>query len=164
VNLVDNTFASNGKVLGEVSGFNGVEFLTGYTGTAVVTGNTFQNNTANGLFVGGASNKIQITNNTFDNNIVGVFLNFSTVPIIATVQGNRFVVPVGSPETDEGIQANGSGVTVTIGGAGALENTIDGYDDFEFIVLANSPNATILANVYTRAGIAIPPSEAIRFA
>ena len=54
MNLVDNTFASNGQIRGEGTGLNGVEFFTDFTGTAIVTGNDFENNTAAGIFSGSA--------------------------------------------------------------------------------------------------------------
>jgi parallel beta-helix repeat protein len=156
-------------IRGEAAGFNGVEFLTGYEGTANVTGNLFQNNTATGVWVGGAANNLQIDNNTFDNNVVGVFLDASAAPISATVQGNTFVVPVGSPDTDVGVLTVGSGVTATIGGGGSLGNTIENYVDGNFILQSNgspnqslgNPNDTILGNTFLQAGVAISPSEAI---
>ena len=169
VNLVDNTFASNGEIRGEAEGFNGVEFLTNFTGTAVVTGNLFENNTASGIWTGSSANNMQITGNTFDNNVVGVFLDASAAPIRATVQGNTFAVPVGSPVEDVGVLAVGGGVTATIGGNGALANTMENYSNGSFIVQSNgsptesvgNPNDTILANTFLYAGIAVPPSQAI---
>jgi len=82
----------------------------------------------------GATNNIQIANNTFDNNVVGVFLDASSAPISATVQGNTFVVPIGSPDTDVGLLATGSGVTATIGGDGSLANTMENYANGAFII------------------------------
>ena len=169
VNLVDNTFASNGETRGEATGFNGVEFEANFTGTAVVTGNLFENNTAAGIWAGSSANNMQITGNTFDNNVVGVFLDASAAPISATVQGNTFVVPVGSPVIDVGVLAVGGGVTATIGGNGALANTMENYSNGSFIVQSNgsptesvgNPNDTILGNTFLDDGIAVPPSQAI---
>jgi parallel beta-helix repeat protein len=162
-NLVDNTFASNGVTRGGGTGFNGVEFFTSFTGTAVVTGNLFQNNTASGVYIGSAPNNIQIGNNTFDNNVVGVSLDASAAPVSATVQGNTFVVPIGSPDTDVGLLAMGSGVTATIGGDDALANTFENYVNGHFIIQSNGFNDTNLGNgnTFLSAGVAVPPSEAI---
>ena len=132
VNLVDNTFASNGEIIGEATGLNGVEFFINFTGSAIVSGNVFENNTAAGIWGGSSSNNIQITNNTFNNNVVGVFLDASAAPISATVQGNTFVVPVGSPDSDVGFLTIGR-VTATVGGDGTLANTFENYFAFRSI-------------------------------
>ena len=127
-----------------------------------------ENNTAAGIFSGSAPNNLQITNNTFDNNVVGVFLGASAASISATVQGNTFVVPVGSSDTDVGILAIGS-VTATVGGNGALANTMENYANGRFIAESNGspgpfvgdPNLTILENTFLDAGIPVPLSQAI---
>ena len=177
VNLTGDTFASNGEVVGESSGLNGVEFFgvpglaDNYTGTAVVSGNLFENNTANGLFIGSSSNTMQIVNNVFENNIVGLSMDSTAAVINATVAGNTFEVPVGTADNYAGILAIGSGVMATIGGAGAQENAIENYTDGNFIHEALAPgqdaggsNLNIQANIYTYAGRAVPPSDAILYA
>jgi parallel beta-helix repeat protein len=169
VDLVDDTFSSNGEIPGADTGFNGVEFLTGYSGNATVTGSQFLNNTAFGVFSGGSANNIQITNNVFDNNLAGVFLDASDAPITATVQGNTFVVPASAPDTDNGFLAVGAGVTATVGGAGALENTFEDYQVGHSILQGDgypnesvgNPNDTILTNIYLSGGLPIPASEAV---
>jgi parallel beta-helix repeat protein len=168
VNLVGNTFASNGEIRGEATGLNGVEFSTGFTGTAVVTGNSFVDNTAAGIWSGGSSNNIQITNNTFDNNVTGVFLDASAAPISATVQGNTFVVPVRSPDLYVGFLTIGR-VTATVGGDGTLANTIENYANGRYIAESNggpnafvgNPNVTILTNTFLSNGMPVAPSQAI---
>ena len=178
VTLTGDSFASNGQVVGETTGFNGVEFLGGlgnadnYTGTAVLTGNVFQNNTGNGVFVGSASSNVQFVNNQFEDNIVGLFMDSTgETTINATVQGNTFVVPVGTAGNYAGIIGVGSGVTATIGGTGDLENTIENYTDGNYIheavasgQNAGGPNLNIQANIYTNAGRPVPPSAAILYA
>jgi hypothetical protein len=53
-NLTDNTFATNSTVRGFVpgSGFDGLEFFHTFTGSAIVSGNTFSANTAYGVYSG----------------------------------------------------------------------------------------------------------------
>ena len=166
VNLDHNMFASNGVTPGEANGFNGVEFLTNYTGTAVLTGNTFLNNTANGVFIGSATNAIRIVNNTFDNNFVGLFMD-STVgpaPINATIQGNTFEIPLGSSTDAKGILGIGTGVTATIGG-----NTLKNYaystllpNNGAFIFESRSPKFTIQGdNMFLSGTITVPEANAI---
>jgi hypothetical protein len=177
VTLTGDTFASNGEVVSEIAGLNGVEFFgvpgqaDNYTGTAVVSGNIFENNTANGLFIGSSSNTMQIVNNVFENNIVGLSMDSTAAVINATVAGNTFEVPVGTADNYAGILAIGSGVTATIGGAGAQENVIENYTDGNFIHEALAPgqnaggaNLNIQANIYTYAGRTVPPSDAILYA
>jgi hypothetical protein len=166
VNLTGNTFASNGTVVGYVSGFNGVEF-SGFTGTAVVSGNTFSANTANGIFIGGASQALQITGNTFVNNLVGLNMDASVAPIAAVIQGNTFTTSLGSG--DQGLVAAGSGVTATIGGPGSEGNTFANFAYQRSILkyyasrgqTIGAPNLTILANMYLSGGTPVDPSQAI---
>ncbi|HEX3447741.1 MAG TPA: right-handed parallel beta-helix repeat-containing protein, partial [Isosphaeraceae bacterium] len=169
VNLVDNTFASNGEISGEATGLNGVEFFINFTGSAIVSGNVFENNTAAGIWGGSSSNNIQITNNTFNNNVVGVFLDASAAPISATVQGNTFVVPVGSRDPQlVGFLTIGR-VTAIVGGDGTLANTIENYADGRYIAESNggpnafvgNPNVTILTNTFLSNGMTVPPSQAV---
>jgi hypothetical protein len=71
------------------------------------------------------------------------------------VQGNTFTVSAGS--TDQGIFADGSGATATIGGTGNQENTFQNYATGNAIVQENAtgtppvtvgyPNLTILGNI-----------------
>ena len=91
-NLTGNTFASNGTAFGATSGFNGVEFFSDFTGSATISGNTFSNNTASGLFISSSSTSqaMQITGNTFDGNFVGLNMDASVSPIDAVILGNTF--------------------------------------------------------------------------
>jgi parallel beta-helix repeat protein len=172
VNLTDgNIFASNGQTRGEgVGGLNGVEFFINYTGTAVVSGNTFQDNTANGLYIGSAPNGIQIVNNVFSNNFVGIFLAASGgATIHATIQGNTIEIPAPTTDSSEkGIIAQGSAVTATIGGPGAQANTLENYafsaaapDNGAFIFESLNPNLTILGNTFTSGGSPVSQEDAI---
>jgi parallel beta-helix repeat protein len=157
VNLTGNTFTLNSTVRGFIPGvgFDGVEFFHTFTGTAIVSGNTFSDNTAHGVYIGGSSSPIQILNNTFDNNAVGLSLDASVAPLSAVVEGNTFTVSAGS--TDQGVYADGSGATATIGGTGAQENSFQNYASGNAIVQNNLngqpvvpvgyPNLTILGNI-----------------
>ena len=122
VTLTGDTFASNGEVVGESTGLNGVEFLglpgdsQNFTGTAVLSGNLFQNNTSNGIFIGSTSSSVQILNNTFENNVVGISMDSTYASVNATIQGNTIEVPVGTADVYAGVYAIGGGVTATVGG------------------------------------------------
>src|SRR5262249_26312824 len=82
VNLLGNTFASNGVPggtlvsSGETLFVGGAEFYAkpndpkNYTGAAVISGNVFVDNTGYGIFIGGtAPQGIQILNNQFHDNL-----------------------------------------------------------------------------------------------
>jgi parallel beta-helix repeat protein len=163
-------FSSNGVTVGESTGLNGLEFLSGYSGAAVVTGNSFLNNTANGIYVGGSATNIQIAGNHFQGNVGGIFLDSTLSTVHATVQGNTFTgQPASPPIYYQGIIAVGGGLTATIGGSGAAANTLTNYIDGNYIYEAqgangSSPNVTILTNVYTFNGTPVPPSQAIHYA
>jgi hypothetical protein len=168
VNLTGNTFASNGTVVGYASGFNGVEF-NAFTGSAVVTGNTFSSNTANGVFIGGASQALQISGNLFQNNLVGLNMDASTAPIAAVIQGNTFTTSLGSG--DQGLVAAGSGVTATVGGTGSAGNTFANFANQSYIREYNqnnqhanigAPNLTnVVENTFLSGGNPINSSQAI---
>ncbi len=173
VTLIGNTIASNGQVVGITTGLNGVEFFGApgqantYTGTAVVSNNSFQSNTANGIFVDGGGN-LTISDNQFTGNVVGIFLDGAGAPINATVVGNTIVTPINSPIGNNGITLQGTGLTATIGGSGQSANTIENFSDYAFIVvsagsgpLAGSPHDSLLANSYLQNGHSIPSSEAV---
>ncbi len=179
VNLFGNTFQSNGAPDGVLK-LGGVEFYgvqndpSNYTGAAVVSGNLFLNNTLYGIYIGSATQAIQIVNNQFENNVIGVFLSslhldIPTAPVNAIIQGNTIEVP--APATDRtptGIIGWGSGVTATIGGPGAQGNTLENYDysatipnDGVFIYESEGPQLTIMANTYTSGGDPVPEANAI---
>jgi hypothetical protein len=176
VTLTGNTFASNGQIFDIVKGLNGLEFLgdsgnpSNYTGTAVVTGNSFVKNTAMGIYVGSAGH-LTVADNQFSGNVVGLFLDGTIGSINATVVGNSIEVDPNSiaPSGWQGIVATGTGVTATIGGSGVGDaNTIENYPDLAFIyeatgvgANAGSPHATILTNNYLRNGQRVDPSAAI---
>lgn len=173
VTLIGNTIASNGQVVGITTGLNGVEFFGApgyantYTGTAVISNNSFQNNTANGIFAAGGGS-LTISDNQFSSNVVGIFLDGSAASINATVDGNTIVTPMNSPGSYNGITMQGAGLTATIGGSGQSANTIENFSDYAFIVvsagsgpLAGSPHDSILANSYLRNGASVPSSAAV---
>ena len=171
-NLTDNTFASNGEVVGPTTGLDGLEFNSNFTGTAVVSGNVFQNNTGDGLFIGGSSTAIQVVNNVFDNNLAGIVLYADGTSVNANIQGNSFEVPASSTANYTGLFALGSGVSATVGGAGSQGNSFSETVDNTSIVEAHNggpanqdlgcPSLDVLANTYEQGGVAIPPSQAIQ--
>ncbi len=181
VNLFGNTFQSNGTHDGTLL-LGGVEFYgepndpTNYTGAAVVSGNVFLNNTLYGIYIGSAPQAIQILNNQFNNNAVGIFLTSvflvtggSVGPVNATIQGNTIGIPAPTSDTtDKGIIAYGSGVTATIGGPGTQGNTLENYEfsaaapgNGTFIYGTDNPNLTILANTFTSGGSPVPQADAV---
>ena len=169
--LRNNTFAANGQVRGAVSGLNGLELLNGFTGHAYIDGNAFVNNTANGIFVGSATNTIWILNNVFDNNFIG--LNMDTAlgsTVNAVVQGNTISLAGGATPGPVGILAIGHGLTATIGGDGVLANSIRDFIDGAFIYEADGdgnahnagfPNLTVLTNNFSRNGQPVSRADAI---
>lgn len=171
VTLIGNSFTSNGQVFGPITGFNGVEFYRSFSGSAVVSGNSFIGNTANGLFVGGSPNTIQIVNNLFDDNFFGMTLDAAegSTMINAVVQGNTIRIPLNSSHDGVGLNAIGGGLTATIGGTGSLGNTFENYTG-PFIYIADGdagahgagyPTLTILTNTYTNNGQPVDPSKAV---
>ncbi len=74
-NLQNNTFSSNGEVAGPTTGLDGVELNNDFTGTALIEGNSFLGNTGDGLYIGSAPEVVQVLDNVFQNNFVGVALN-----------------------------------------------------------------------------------------
>jgi hypothetical protein len=179
VNLLGNTFASNG-VGGPSTGLNGAEFFgnlndpSNYGGAAVLSGNVFENNTAYGIFIGSATQNIQILNNHFDDNVAGVFMDdtYSAAPINATIQGNTIDVPapISDPnDLHKGIIAHGKGITATVGGTGTQANTLENYffsanspNGGYFIFESGNPKLTnLLENTFTSAGSPVRGPEAI---
>ena len=173
VNLTGNTFASNGQVVGITTGRNGIEFFgaagqsNNYTGTAFVSGNTFANNTSNGIYVGSAGN-LTVSNNVFSGNIVGLFLDGSGASINATVVGNTIGVAPNPPDTWNGVVAVGTGVTATVGGDGGSANTIQNYQLGDYIHVAKGggvnsglPNINIGTNNYIKNGQPVDRSYAV---
>lgn len=169
--LRGNYFASNGVTRGATTGLNGLEFINGFAGTALVSGNSFINNTAMGIYVGGGPNNLQIVGNLFDGNVIGLLMDTASGSTInATVVGNTIRSPMDDSQTNAGILAIGRGLTATIGGDGSLGNTIQNYRPGLFIYVADGdgdahdagfPNLTILTNSYTSDGVVVSPSTAI---
>lgn len=110
-----NWIAGNGAAGGQ--GFNGLElFITCVDTNFVVNSNTFDSNTADGVFVG--SGAASVTNNVFNHNENGVVLyvdSSSLANTALTVFGNSFA---NSVNTDIFAQINGGakGITATVGG------------------------------------------------
>jgi hypothetical protein len=115
---VGNWIAGNGVDLGNGQGYNGLEIYGTCTGTHSVIGNTFINNSLNGLFVG--SGTVTANNNAFDSNNNGI-----TVYVDNNASSNTHLTVLGSAFTDnrgDGVfvqRAAGTTVrtlTATIGG------------------------------------------------
>ncbi len=174
VTLTGNTFASNGQVVDTQKGLDGVEFFAGpgspdtYTGTAVVSGNSFLNNTAFGIYAGSAG-QLTISDNQFSGNIFGIYLDGTLASINATVVGNTIAVGSETEPMPKGIVAVGTGVVATIGGSGGQANTIQDYPGGLYILeamgkgspKAGFPNLNILTNNYLSNGSPVDPSRAI---
>ncbi len=167
VKLTGNTFASNGQTVGISSGLNGVEFFINYTGNAVVSGNTFQSNTANGLYVGSAGSLV-VSDNQFLGNVDGLFLDGTAASINASIVGNTIVASTTPGVSLNGMTLVGQDVTATIGGSGGDANTIENFAQGDYITealgtgaAAGLPHATILANSYLDNGQAVTSSYAI---
>ncbi len=114
--ITGNTINGNGTLGG--FGYNGIEFYSTCIGAQTVTGNTFANNTLNGIYIGSGS--LDASNNTFSNNKNGMTLqsnNSSTANTIVHLFGNNYTNNV-----QDGVYAQlDSGTTthdmvVTIGG------------------------------------------------
>jgi Right handed beta helix region len=171
VHLQNNTFSSNGVTPGPTTGLNGVELNDDFTGTALINGNNFLNNTGDGLYIGSAPQIVQIDNNVFENNFTGLALNATGGPINVTVQGDIFLVTAGAAADDLGLWALGSGVTATIGGAGNLADTFSNFNNYYFIFPADTgdfpvqdlgyPNLILDGESFVRNGAPVPQSLAI---
>jgi parallel beta-helix repeat protein len=177
VNLTGNTFASNGTVVGFATnqGRDGIEIFHTFSGTAVISGNTFLNNTGDGIYVGSAPSAMQITSNTFDSNLIGLDLDANVAPVNVVVTGNSFSVPQPGYRDQglvpQGISAAGSGVTATVGGTGAAANAFANFDNQRFIVELNqngqggnigSPGlSNVAGNSFVSGGSAVSLTQAI---
>jgi hypothetical protein len=172
VNLLNNTFSSNGVTPGPTTGLNGVEINSDFTGTAFIKGNSFLNNTGDGLFIGSAPTLVQIVDNVFQDNFTGLALNSTGgATVDVAVQGDSFSVTAGAPADDLGLWALGGGVTATIGGAGGLADTFSNFNNYYFIFPANTgdsppqflgyPNLILDGESFVRNGQPVPQSLAI---
>jgi len=122
-----NTISGNGTAGG--SGYNGVEFYRSCIGKQIVTGNVFDSNTLNGIYIGGGT--LNASNNTFSNNQNGITIqsnNYATVNTIVGLFGNDF-----TNNTKDGVFAQldpgttAHDMVVTIGSTqGSLQNHFSG--------------------------------------
>jgi hypothetical protein len=140
--VTNNWIAGNGLDLGNGQGYNGLEFYVTCLGTHTVSGNTFDGNSLNGIFVGSAT--ATITNNLFSNNRNGITVyadSTSSANTSISVSGNDFAGNI-----QDGIfvqRASGStrSVTATIGGTQAGKaNAFSGHG-FHAIGCAGTPLA-----------------------
>jgi hypothetical protein len=133
--ITGNTFSSNGtRGTRGAGGFNGVE-VAGLGAAMTISGNTFENNTLNGIYVGDGT--VTVTGNVFFNNFLGMTIdNPLNRPVNITVKGNTFQLPAGAPYS-EGIfmaSSTNASLTITIGGAAAADkNTFRDYGSFPAI-------------------------------
>jgi hypothetical protein len=124
--LYQNNMINNGTAgaRGPVTGFNAIEIANGWTGAhMLIHENWIFDSTASGIYIGGSTANVQVANNYFFNNFLGVTIN--AAPTTATVQGNIFELPI-SQANEEGMLIVGPGPTVTVGGPGA-QNTFRNY-------------------------------------
>jgi len=133
--ITGNVFAYNGA-RGErgPGGNNGVE-IAGIAAPMTISGNTFSNNTLNGIFV--EDGTVSILNNTFFDNFVGVTVaNSRNRPVNILLRGNLFDLP-NNPLYSEGVFMQSSTtatMTITIGGAAAADkNTFRNFGAFPAI-------------------------------
>jgi hypothetical protein len=114
--VTGNMIKGNGTLGG--AGYNGLEFYQTCTGSQVVSGNIFDSNTLNGIYIG--SGTLDAANNTFSSNSDGMTIqsnNSSTANTIVHLFGNSF-----TNNAQDGVYAQlDSGTTthdmvVTIGG------------------------------------------------
>lgn len=146
VTILQNLFIQNGVTRSAAAGLNGLEVYENFTGTALIQGNTFKDNTAGGLQLNGHT--ITVIGNVFDNNLIGVAVNGVYVPpitstsypgqtAIVTLKRNRFIVPVGST-VETGLFVLGSAATVTVGSTDPADaNTFTNFYDYRAIAPDN---------------------------
>jgi parallel beta-helix repeat protein len=133
--ITGNVFDGNGaRGTRGPGGNNGVE-IAGLNAPMTISGNTFSNNTLNGIFI--EDQTVNVLNNTFFNNYVGVTVaNSRNRPVNVTIKGNLFDLPT-SPLYSEGVfmqSSTAASLTITIGGAAAADkNTFRNYGAFPAI-------------------------------
>lgn len=92
--ITDNTISGNGTYGG--GGYNGVEFYSTCVGTQIVSGNTFDSNSLNGIDFG--SGILDVSNNIFSHNKNGMTVETSTnssAGLIMHAFGNSFIGNLG---------------------------------------------------------------------
>jgi hypothetical protein len=127
-NVHNNVMDMNG-ILGTpgcCTGFNAVEVFGDYNGPQMlIHDNSISRSTTNGVFV--ASGTASVTNNVLFHNFLGVTVHGAT-SVNVQIHGNRFELPL-AQGNEEGLLVEGSAAVVTVGGAGALQNTFVNYID-----------------------------------
>ncbi len=133
--ITGNVFAYNGaRGTRGPGGNNGVE-IAGLAAPMTISGNTFSNNTLNGIFV--EDGTVNILNNTFFYNYVGVTVaNSRNRPVSIVIKGNLFDLP-DSPLYSEGVfmqSSSAASMTIIIGGSAAADkNTFRNFGSFPAI-------------------------------
>ncbi len=87
--ITGNTISGNGTYGG--GGYNGVEFYATCVGSQFVSGNTFDGNSLNGIYLGSGS--LSLSSNIFSNNKNGITVNASTLSstsVLLSAFGNSF--------------------------------------------------------------------------
>jgi parallel beta-helix repeat protein len=107
---------------GAATGYNGIEVADGWTGPQMlIHENSIFDSTAGGIYIGGSAVNVNVADNHFYNNFLGVTI---ANPANVTLQGNLFELPA-VQGAEEGILIVGPGPVVTVGGAGP--NTFTNY-------------------------------------
>ena len=90
--IIGNRIIGNGvNTQNTAHGYNGIEVFQTCIGSQIISGNTFDSNSLNGVFVGGGT--ATVTSNIFSNNATGMALyvdDNSSTNTSATVYGNQF--------------------------------------------------------------------------
>jgi hypothetical protein len=132
--ITGNIFAKNGaRGTRGPGGNNGVE-IAGLGAPMTISGNTFSNNTLNGIFI--EDQMVNVVNNTFFDNYVGVTVaNSRNRPVNVTIKANLFDLP-DNPLYSEGVfmqSSSAAAMTIIIGGAASDKNTFRNYESFPAI-------------------------------
>jgi len=115
-----NRIADNGVNLQNGQGYNGVEIFQTCIGAQVVSGNTFDSNSLNGLFIGGGA--VTATSNVFTNNATGMAVyvdDNSSTNTSADIFGNAFTGNLLDGVFIDLFPGTSKSITATIGGTTA---------------------------------------------
>jgi hypothetical protein len=138
--IVGNEISHNGVDVQNGQGYNGVEFFITCIGTQTVTGNVFDANSLNGIFIGAGT--ATIGNNSFSNNGNGITVyadSSSSANTLINVYGNTFGNNLRDGIFAQLATSSTRSVTATVGGTQAGQaNTFFGQG-YHGIGCAGSP-------------------------
>ena len=138
--VTGNFIAGNGVDIQNGQGYNGLEFYATCLGTQTVSGNTFDNNSLNGIFVGSGS--ASISGNTFSNNRNGITVyadSNSSANTLMTLFGNAFTNNLQDGVFVQIVPGSTRSLTATVGGTqNGQPNSFTGHG-FHGIGCAGTP-------------------------